>query len=323
MDNAKNEETKKELKMKISMYKERIQSFRLSRVFDDVISGLLALKPNVKSSDRDLVDFDNIIVNESFVQTDDSIHVEVIRKENSENVCSQNMDAKGLSSGPLKTNDSVPTMKKFGWNNAKGVEENKIVEDTMNFDDVKFGHDVNSNVVSSKFSNIDMVEKIKKIAYNLKRTWRKVDVGEMSLDGETGIWLLKLKGEVEMKKLLENGTWLYELSHVPIGCDKETREDKKKTIDIWLELKSEPPDHIKFQWSNNMLYYFYGHYEFKSNDGVDVLSDSVGAPDFMKADDSLIENFHGRSDPVTNKVPLLCGRLSWGGLALNMGALGF
>ncbi|KAI3734594.1 hypothetical protein L6452_14065 [Arctium lappa] len=70
----------------------------------------------------------------------------------------------------------------------------------------------------------------------------------------------------------------------PNGGFQSGDSEQKKLVNYWLELKSDAPDHIKEQWSNN------AHCDIQPEepigDGDDVLCDSDGAPHFMKVDGS-------------------------------------
>lgn len=79
MTKIKDEDTKEKLKKKPSIHNERIQSRRLSQIFDGVAFDLL---PSLEGKE-DLSSYEKIVVNEPFAHSMDS--------KTSKKVCSQNM----------------------------------------------------------------------------------------------------------------------------------------------------------------------------------------------------------------------------------------
>ncbi|KAI3684102.1 hypothetical protein L6452_33321 [Arctium lappa] len=82
VEKAKDDDTKEKIRNKIALYKERIQSRRLSQIFDEVVDSLPS-DSAVEISKEDLDDFDELI------------------KRNVENVCSQNRADELKSEGSL------------------------------------------------------------------------------------------------------------------------------------------------------------------------------------------------------------------------------
>ncbi|KAI3770104.1 hypothetical protein L6452_01225 [Arctium lappa] len=257
---------------------------------------------------------------------------------------------------PLKSSHLVPSMEEFGWVEAK---DGKVAHEKMNVDGNVVVNEASTPLNDVANKKIEPVV----VTYNLRRTWRKFDAGEMSLDEETGIWLFKLKSEISLhgtpfelwngeginnlasgvgkpimldfvtkerclnkdwevsyarvlvevnadrelpkgveakprseeelakkksKELLEmeakklnekekfDGSWNvvrrrrfqnrgmgYQVmktsnkfeakGDVSADCHMDIWEEQKRLVNYWLELKSEPPDHIKGQWSNSLL----------------------------------------------------------------------
>ncbi|KAI3770184.1 hypothetical protein L6452_01308 [Arctium lappa] len=119
----------------------------------------------------------------------------------------------GQSSGayPLKSSHLVPSMKEFGWVEAKGCnvvvnEASTPLNDVVN---KKIEPIVGNAWVGHNYADFAFSE----VTYNLRRTWRKFDVGEMSLDEETGIWLFKFKSET--------GRVSYAMVFVEVNADRE------------------------------------------------------------------------------------------------------
>lgn len=102
----------------------------------------------------------------------------------------------------------------------------------------------------------------REVTFNLRRMWRKFDVGDMSLDSETGIWLFKFKSEEGMKKELENGTWL--VNGVPLFIREwspgvlRTKPEPNK-VPLWISLHGVP-------------------FELWNGDGISYLGSGVGKP---------------------------------------------
>ncbi|KAI3672763.1 hypothetical protein L6452_38862 [Arctium lappa] len=61
------------------------------------------------------------------------------------------------------------------------------------------------------------------------------------------------------------------LNKIPLGVTKEAWKLQNKIVDLWLELKNEPPDHNRETLSKDLLDYLYARCDFKTKKGYDVL----------------------------------------------------
>ncbi|KAI3747150.1 hypothetical protein L6452_09597 [Arctium lappa] len=208
----------------------------------------------------------------------------VVRRRRAQN---RSMEAQGRQNGGIQGGGAVGKkdgVKNVGRNQVEAVKNNSGAAGPSGTKSV-VDHSKNVQKVADKGKNVQGNEPVVRMDY---KPVAKPLNAKKNANGEN-------TNEVEIKNKFDV------LNKIPLGVTKEAWELQKKTADIWLELKNEPPDHIRETWSKARLDYFYARRDFKAKMGDDVLPNN-DAPEFMNVDDSILGSLSRGNDPVIQQV---------------------